>query len=159
MTQGHTHTHTRTHTHMYTHTHTHTHTHVPIGVEFVQRWRCITASVGVLDGLGPRRDGDGLLVLHHRTLKRFPHVDILQRHCKTRQQGQSGTLTTQPTWSKTMEMRKDCSGQFGSNESERLVCLSCAEKRAGSLACKKEDVRRKCVKMSAEFGSPARRDG
>ena len=50
---------------------------VPVGIEFVEwRWR-ITASVRVFYRLWTCRYRYRLLILNHRTLKRFPHIDVL----------------------------------------------------------------------------------
>ena len=51
--------------------------YAPVGVEFVQWRRCITVPVRVLYRLRSRGYRDRLLILNHRTLERFPHVDVL----------------------------------------------------------------------------------
>ena len=51
--------------------------HAPVRVEFVQwRW-CITVPVCLFDRLRSRGYRDRLLILNHRTLERFSHVDVL----------------------------------------------------------------------------------
>ena len=51
--------------------------HVPVWVEFVQWRRCITVPVRVFYRLRSRGYRDRLLILNHRTLERFSHVDVL----------------------------------------------------------------------------------
>ena len=53
---------------------------LPVNVKFIKRWRCVALMVGFQHRRWHGVPGDNLLVEHHRTLERFPHMYILQRN-------------------------------------------------------------------------------